>query len=85
MAADFFKLHGQVSQGMFPNEVAFVVTDHEGHQLVAIVPKDSVDAEGRIRVRLVERANGLSLVKVPGELINANSGVFVADSELQPA
>lgn len=85
MAADFFKLHGQVTGGMFPNEVAFAVTDHRGRQFIVIVPTSLVDAQDRIRVRRVGQAEGLSLVKMPGESLSASDALYVADSQLIPA
>jgi len=85
MAADFFKLRGQVSDGMFPNEATVVMTDHLGVHVVALVPRALLDSQGRIRVRRVGHTEGLSLVKVPGELIRGSSSLYVSDSELTPA
>jgi hypothetical protein len=86
MAADQ-KLRGAIRPGMFPSEVTFVVAAHNGTDFVVFIPKEMVEeAHGvhTIKVRVVDRAAGIALVRVPGEPLDS-SMVSVAASELSPA
>ena len=81
-------LLGRVSDGMFPNERAFIVTDHNGQTLVVIVPETFVsdhDGTPTIQVRVLGSAHGVSLVRVPGEPLDASRTFSVPDENLVPA
>lgn len=82
-----FKLRGRVERGMFPNEVSFIVTDHEGGSYTVLIPREMVDESQdspTITVRLVGRENDVALVRVPGEPLDSNV-VSVRDTQLVPA
>ncbi len=69
---------------MFPNERVFIVTDHSGETFAVIVPDSFVeerDGVPTIQVRIIERARGISLVRVPGEPLQSST-VSVADDDL---
>ncbi len=82
------RLVGRVSDGMFPNERTFIVTDHNGETLIVIVPEAFVeehDGIPSIEVRVLGSAHGVSLVRVPGEPLEAPRTVYVAEKDLIPA
>lgn len=81
------RLRGHVQAGMFPNERVFIVRDYNDQRFVVIVPDSFVEErEGvaTILVRVLDRARGISLVRVPGEALDSNT-LSVADSALVPA
>ena len=80
-----YDMRGTVSDGMFPNERAIVLTDHSGETYTLIVSADIVSSDGVIRVRLIDEREGIALVRLPGELLGAGRMISVQRSELQPA
>ena len=87
MAAQQCKLRGRIERGMFPNEVAFVVTDHEGKSYVVLLPRESVEdllGTPMIRVRVVDERHDLALVRLPGEPLDSST-VSVRTDQLVPA
>lgn len=86
MVADFFNLKGEAKDGMFPDEVTFVITGHTGETYVVMVPKEwigSHDGTATIRVRAIDRDDDVVLVHVPGDSFDS-SVVSVKSSELLP-
>lgn len=82
------RLRGRVSDGMFPNERAFIITDHNGETLIVIVPETFIteyDGIPSLEVRVLGSAQGVSLVRVPGEPLEASRTVYVAEKDLIPA
>jgi hypothetical protein len=77
------KLRGMISEGMFPNERVFLVSDHGGSQHAVIVSEDLIE-DSTVRVRVLESVDGLSLVEVPGEHLDAARTISVRDTELEP-
>ena len=82
------RLPGRVEKGMFPNERAFVVTDHDDRSYVVIVPDTLIetrDGVSTILVRVINSAGGVSLVRVPGEPLDSSPVVSVSSKDLLPA
>jgi len=82
MAAQY--LRGEKRKGMFSNEVAFVVVDSMGKPHVLLVSEDMVETRHgspTIRVRIVDQAEDVALVRVPGEALDSNT-VSVRTSQL---
>lgn len=77
-----FRLRGELSDGMFPDERFIELRDHNGRSFVLIVPADRVDAHGAIDVRIIDESGGVALVRLPGELLNAGRTLSVNRSEL---
>lgn len=82
---NFYGMRGTVSAGMFPNERAIVLTDHNGETYTLIVPADIISSDGVIRVRVIDERGGIVLIRLPGELLGAGSVISVQRSELVPA
>lgn len=79
-----YGIRGTVSAGMFPNERAIVLTDHNGETYTLIVSADIVSRDGVIHVRVIDEQGGIALVRLPGELLGAGSVISVQRSELEP-
>ncbi len=78
-------LRGRSSPGMFPNERIVEVTDHEGKEVSLVVEESAVvqkDLEDLVRVTLVERDNGKSLVLLPGEVFGSGPYISVDSEQL---
>ena len=88
MANDMvLRLQGRVVAGMFPNERVFIITSYNGETFTVIVPEGFVeerDGVPTIRVRVIDSAQGISLVRVPGEALDSNT-ISVAETALVPA
>lgn len=72
-----------VSDGMFPNERAIVLTDYNGANYTLIVSADMISSDGVIRVRVIDERGGLALIRLPGEALGTSSLISVQRSELQ--
>lgn len=80
-----FRLRGNVSAGMFPQERILVLTDHQGRKYTLIVSDDQVHEDGTITVHMLDEQGEAALVRLPGELIEAGRTLSVARGALLPA
>ena len=81
------RVQGRTDAGMFPNERVFIITGHSGELFTVIVPDSFIeerDGVPTLRVRVLDSARGISLVRVPGEALSSST-ISVADSSLVPA
>jgi len=84
VAVPQFRLKGELSEGMFPNERVVTVRDHTGQERTLIAPETSV-LGSTILVKLVDKAGDIALVRLPGDLLDSGRMLSVRDSELEPA
>ncbi len=65
-----YGMRGTVSAGMFPNERAIVLTDHNGETYTLIVSAEIVSRDGVIRVRLIDELSMILDATVAGGVLD---------------
>ena len=80
-----YRLKGELSPGMFPDEQLVTVRDHQGEYFTLIISSNNVLPDGAILVRLVDKEGDVALVRLPGELLDSGRLLSVRQSELEPA
>jgi hypothetical protein len=79
----------RISKGMFPEEVAVVVSSSEGQQLSFFLPKDRVEfgeaGQGLIRVVVLDEDERVGLVALPAEPIEGPQVAKVPRAALSAA
>ena len=78
------RLKSELSPGMFANERLATVRDHEGREHALFVPDFKIRGNA-ILVRLVDEADGVALVRLPGEALATGRTLSVRQSQLEPA
>jgi len=80
-------LKGVVSEGMFPDERVFLITDHQGKKVSTIVQNSDVsnihENRGTVEVRVVGEKGDLTLVMLPGEVLGTSRVLAVKNSDIQ--
>ena len=78
-----------VSQGQFPTEYAIAGTQHDGSPFSLFAPKETVSAPvganegpGAVRVVVIDRRDGLALVRLPAQTFENGHHVTVSEAEL---
>ena len=82
--AERFLLKSELLPGPFPEEYIATVIDHLGQHRTLIVPDDTVQGEA-ILVRLIDQGDGIALVRLPAQLLDAGWMLSVPQSHLEPA
>ena len=78
-----------ISPGQFPTEYAVAGTQHNGVPFSLFAPKEAVSAppggvegSGFVRVEVVDRRDGLALVRLPAQTFENGYHVTVSEAEL---
>ena len=74
----------EVRPGMFPTERLVTVLDGSGRYRNLFVPEHRA-REQSIEVRLIEEADGVALIRLPGELFDGWTLLSVERTRLEPA
>ena len=80
-------LKGVISEGMFPDERVFLITDQHGNKVSTIVQETDVtnirDNRGTVEVRVVGEQGDVTLVMLPGEVLGTSRVLAVRKADLQ--
>jgi hypothetical protein len=78
-----------ISPGQFPTEFAVAGTQHNGVPFslfapaeVLVAPSGTAEGAGFVRVAVVDRRNGLALVRLPAQTFENGHHVTVRETEL---
>ena len=81
-----YALKGTISKSMFPSEAVISFRDASGNDVAVVAPRELLascpGAEAALRVRLVQAADGLRLVELPGEVYGGGRFVTVHEAQL---